>query len=403
MKEYNEYLSQNYEKFSELFDNQIKTHEVMKIVYRKKLFQLTGENKIQINLAYDYLSNSNRRQCYNPQDKKKFQKVEYNPILFVLKNDVIAIKMLLENSSRMDFDVNTKGINDMSLLYMACRCGYIDIVKLLLRSGSNPSVVQGNNSSALHAAAFYGHKDIVKLLLQVGVNAELKNNFGNLAEDEALNEEIKKLIEDFKAKDKSYKFFQTNNCHFKDVKFVFFKNDFVGKRAKLKDKNPRRNFGWDLSWHGTKLDSIPSIISNGLKKCGEVVEGKIIDIRRDVTHIEKGRQVREIPNWALAVFTSQSIFYSSDSAYAEHFKDLDGRDWILILECRIENGTYKKYEHTFSSYEFRNNEDKLLENRSPNSNSVDIFAVWQFNKEFLNKQKDFNVLMDILYKYIYEV
>jgi Ankyrin repeats (3 copies) len=374
----------------------------MKCIYRKKVSTLDGENQILLNVAYDYLSNSIRRESYDPNDVNKFQRVEFEMNLLILKKEITLINLFLEESRKLDFDVNVKGKNDMSMLYLASRCGYIDVVKYLIQSGSDPSIIQGNQSSALHAASFYGHKDIVKLLLQIGVDANLKNQYDHLAEEEAFNNDIKNLIQNFKSNDKSYKFFETNRDHFLNVKFLFDDNNFIGKRAKLKCRNPRRNHGWDVSWHGTKLEYIPSIIRNGLKKCGESVEGKVLDIRRDKIHIERGINVRNIPDWASAVFTSKSIFYSSSECYAEHFKDLDGEEWILILECRLEKNKYTQHEHTFSKYTLRKNEDKLVENRSTDSNSVDIFAIWQFKKDFINKQQDMNEMMNKLNKYIYE-
>ncbi len=374
----------------------------MQTVFRKKISSASNIEKIQLNVGYDYFSKQERREAYDAKDITKLQYVEFDYNLIILKNDKEFLEKILQVKNKLDFDINKKGIFDMTFLYMACRGGYKDLVAILLENSSNPSQIQGTGSSGLHASAFYGHMNIIKLLLEVGVDADIINYYGCLAEDEALTEEIKKFINNFKLIDKSYQFFKENNYHFKEVKLVFNKNEYVGKRALIKyeSENLRKKWMWNLAWHGTRLEFIPSIIKNGIKKVGEKVEGKIVSLREDTSRIQRNREFRCVKDWASAVFTSQSLFYATSRAYAENFMTFDDKEWCLVLECRLEKGTYEQSKHTLNFYNLRENESELVENRSPDSSTVQVVAVWQFKKEFIDKQKDFNVMSQFLENYI---
>lgn len=103
----------------------------------------------------------------------------------------------------------------------------------------------------------------------------------------------------------------------------------IGKKYTLKETVPE---GWNLAWHGTLIENLPSILKNGLRKTGEWVEGKEIDIRKDKTRLLRRTTYSNVKNWSEAIFMSSSIFYSCTEAYAEHFKDFKGEDWIIVLE-----------------------------------------------------------------------
>ena len=46
----------------------------------------------------------------------------------------------------------------------------------------------------LHSTAYYNHLDIVKLLIEYGAEINLKNNYNNLALDEAYFPKIKEIL-----------------------------------------------------------------------------------------------------------------------------------------------------------------------------------------------------------------
>ena len=86
-----------------------------------------------------------------------------------------------------------------SKLYYACRNGDVDTAKKILPTSTLEEIdrVEANGSTALHAAAHYGHVQIVKLLLSRNSNTSIQNRYGNTAEDEAANPEIKALFVSF--------------------------------------------------------------------------------------------------------------------------------------------------------------------------------------------------------------
>ncbi len=236
----------------------------------------------------------------------------------------------------------------------------------------------------------------MNILLEASCSYKIKNNFGNLAEEEA-SKEIKEIIMKYK-NDKGYMFFIDNRFSFKNIKLIYDDNKLVGKRCSLNDKYKH----WDLAWHGTLMKNIPSIIINGLKKCGEFIDGKEIDIRKDIGRIDRDKKFRDRDKWAEAVFTSFSVFYSTTRAYAEHFKDINGVEWVIVLECRIKPGTYQSSEHTLNEYKLSPDEDPLVENRSENSSYVSVSALWYLDKQNLiwANKKSYKTFIDKLKTYI---
>jgi hypothetical protein len=353
--------------------------------FRSKLFESNDIIKVKLCLAYAY---------YNLKiidGKTEF--LEFNSNFFIYMNDLKGMKEQFENRK-----MNFKDDYNRSMLYTACRCGFKEIVQFLLEKGADPNLPQINGSSSLHAASFYGHIDIVKLLLEVGSFSNIKNDFQNTPTEEAMSEDIVTLINKYQ-NDKGYNFFVKNRQYFSNIKLVFdSNNNFVGKRCLITGSTSPEQ--WDLAWHGTKIASIPSILQHGLKKVGEKIGEKEIDVRKDTARISRDAHFREKTDWAEAIFTSCSIYYASTTAYAEHFNDCNGVKWFLILECRLMPNSYEKSTHTFYEYILSKNEDSLVENRSADSSKVNVVAVWYLKKSFVRDMQDHALILDTLNKYI---
>jgi hypothetical protein len=92
--------------------------------------------------------------------------------------------------------VNKEGA---SLLYIASRCGRTSVAKWLLENGANVDLQlsTGSRSTPLHSAAYHGHLSTVELLLHHGADANIKNQFGETAFDNARSDEIKKLLKKY--------------------------------------------------------------------------------------------------------------------------------------------------------------------------------------------------------------
>lgn len=392
----NSLLELNYTKFNDILCLGGKYNFLnIKKAFKEQIFKATNDQEqIKINLAFEYfISDPNKITSYDPSDKEKLKKFsEFNPTMLIIINDFDSFKIYLKSNQmnlNSSFDESSR-----SFLYLACKCGYKKFVIFLLKYGADPEKKQLNGSTPLHVACYYRHKDIVELILQVGSSYKIKNKFNNLPEDES-TEEIKQIIGKYKS-DCGYKFFLDNRSYFKNIKLLFDNYILCGKRCSINETNK----DWDLAWHGTMLKYIPSIIKYGLKKCGEKAGDIEIDIRNDTNRIGRDNKFREKNDWAGAVFTSNSLFYATARAYAEHFKDKNGVEWIVVLECRIKPHTYFKSSHTFNEYSLRNGEDENVENRSENSNDVSVCALWYFTKEYLRKSEDYKILLNKIKKYI---
>ena len=83
---------------------------------------------------------------------------------------------------------------------------------------------------------------------------------------------------------------------------------------------------YEQCFHGTLFKYARSIVKTGLKKSGSKdADGNLIGVRED--HIDEGSELANIKNWSAAIFVSPSIFYSSDSVYAETLKNTSRGDF----------------------------------------------------------------------------
>ena len=129
-----------------------------------------------------------------------------------------------------------------------------------------------------------------------------------------------------------------------------------------------------IAYHGTSIDVIRSILYDGLVIPGTLVScGKRVCIPPN--HIARKVELHGIPNFALAVFLSPSIHYSSYGAYAITFSHGD-QQLIPILECSVKANSYKHIPFTSPAYEPCEGEDlNTIEWRVKDPRDVSINAV----------------------------
>lgn len=136
-------------------------------------------------LSVKTLSEYFKRTSQNPP---KFTYDASHPIVMVYLGNCREFRSMIHNDRTI---CDSKCENSMSLLYIACRSGFRDLVTLLLKYGC---CVNNNEcgSTALHAACYFGHECVVSLLIENGASLTLKNKFGHPALEEARTDEIKK-------------------------------------------------------------------------------------------------------------------------------------------------------------------------------------------------------------------
>ena len=93
----------------------------------------------------------------------------WNGALF---NDV---KVLLRKGA----NPNIVDANRRTPLYWAVTKGHKNVVEILLKAEANPNIVDVYKSTPLHLAAINGHVNVVKTLLRVGVDPNKTDEYGH--------------------------------------------------------------------------------------------------------------------------------------------------------------------------------------------------------------------------------
>ena len=88
--------------------------------------------------------------------------------------DLNAVGNELENH----VSVNAKAECGLTPLHVATLFDQLATARLLLASGADVSLTDGEGNTALHMAAFLGHTDIVRALLKVGADPAVRNHLG---------------------------------------------------------------------------------------------------------------------------------------------------------------------------------------------------------------------------------
>ena len=330
--------------------------------------------------------------------KGRYQKIEGTTKYSILKKDIFFYTLIGETEKvKMLFNINPKKImkekDEMkrTLLYIAAKSGYMNLVKFFLNNGANVNEVQFTKSTVLHVACYYNHKHVVELLLEYGSDLEKKNEFGNKPIEESSEEvaKILKSIESDKINDLYSKLSRMNdgiyNCLVQEIENIKLNGEIIGKRLKrnrdfiekihqikMKDIND-----WESAWHGTKHSSIPSIFKNGLVSCGSELNGKLIQPLYG--HIKRNITINNIKNWSDAIFASPSILYASHYVYAERILCNKKIRWVVLIEAKIKPGSFTEHNHTLISEDlkyFKNDNIGKVEfrvNNEFNFKSIDNF------------------------------
>ena len=122
------------------------------------------------------------------------------------------------------------------------------------------------------------------------------------------------------------------------------------------------NSGFVDAFHGTSFGAMFSILSYGLKKPGDVVGGKKLDIVPG--HIPLGSNFQGKEDWSRAVFVSPSIYYAANPVYAKEFiENNDSTAWLPLVQAKVKKGSYTRHDNTLSFYDSKVNGPTDLEFR----------------------------------------
>ena len=144
---------------------------------------------------------------------------------------------------------------------------------------------------------------------------------------------------------------------------------------------------WIPGWHGTKFESLSSIMKLGLKLPGTILpDGK--EIKPLEGHIDRYVLVDEDKDWAKGIFVSQSIFYSACGAYSQTIKSL-GEEWISLIETRVKMGSFKTHESTVIDYKKIKGEPDDLEFKVEKESDLVVVAVLFLNKKYFKNISDY--------------
>jgi len=175
-----------------------------------------------------------------------------------------------------------------------------------------------------------------------------------------------------------------------DIKVYFKLPDHV-------ESYPEKYF---TAYHGTCLNFIESIVTNGLLKPKSITAvGETIEILQG--HIKKAEHspidwVRAIPNFESAIFLSPSFCYSALEVYAKPFAfpnsykgETKAKYHNCILECLVEEGPgvgrYQKYPKTTLNYETRPGENENeLEIRVEDPNLIHIKCLHIISQKYIH-------------------
>ena len=306
-----------------------------------------------------------------------------------------------------------KDVLKRSLLYLAARNGYYDICEFLIKKGININDIQKDGSTPLHGASFYGQDLIVKLLIDYGADITIKNKFGNLASDEAKNNQIKSTILNSKNDKISQLFHKLNSQGLvSKIDLIKKKNEIIAKKLIISQSKLPYNFSelkkkWVPIWHGTKYKYLESIAKNGLKPSGSKLEDGTI-IKPSSGHIQLDKEIEGIKNWAAAIFVSPSVLFSSQVVYSERIMS-DNTNWAILVEGIVKPLSYTSHNSTIFKciecegepvdvkYRVENPKDEELIYRVDNNQNIYVSSIVFVSVNFLDKIEDFvggNILIN---------
>jgi hypothetical protein len=240
-----------------------------------------------------------------------------------------------------------------TFLYLACKSGFYDMVKMLLKEGAEVNKIQNHGSTPLHAAAFFGHPLVVGLLLEYGAQIDIKNTWGQTALQESKSTDIANMIQNASSELMfSLKTKLMTKQLVSEMRPIEFKGQLIAKELirhpNTLDRRTRTKLNtilknWEMTWHGTRFENIEPILSHGLLPAGTG------GVKLSSGYIRLGDKFLDVPNWAAAIFVSPSMLYSAHEAYSERVMSKK-EQWCVLFKVYCLPESYKAYDPTVLRY-----------------------------------------------------
>jgi hypothetical protein len=139
-----------------------------------------------------YNEKEKREQAYHELRKAGIPVTEQGLFSCTAKGDCGAVR----NFMTIGYSPKLKNDRGVSLLSVAVRNGYIDLVKVLLMYGADINAVSGDNgNSALIDAISKGYTDIAALLIKKGADLNIQSKNGQTALILAIGQHQKEISE----------------------------------------------------------------------------------------------------------------------------------------------------------------------------------------------------------------
>ena len=326
--------------------------------YKQRLFE-ESNYKSEIALAYEIICEPNLIDSFTYVKKDdnddRYYVLEYTIFYCAIVGDYQGIlNHIIEKKSSL----YKKDKFGRPLLYIAARNGHFKVCEILLENGADVNCLDENGSTPLHAASYHGHKDIINLLISYGANINHKNYLGETPCDEAATERYKNMIIESQNDSILNLYTLLSSLHLVDrmIKVkkynIMTKTDdfiaikFIPSLQLLPENFSEVRKNWTPAWHGTKFKNIESILKNGLKESGSILQD-FGQITPQSDHIQVGVKCFNLNDWSQAIFTSPSVFYSTHPTYSERINSsFYGNKYAVLIETRLKPGEFQTFGST---------------------------------------------------------
>ncbi len=323
------------------------TPSVTKRAVIRELANPQRQSRAMASLAYDMITST----CCRYEKKDTMYFITRPDIFFyatIGHKDKVLAEIAMDSSLTCSVDGNQR-----TVLYVAARSGYEDIVEALVQKGADVNHRQRDDSTPLHVASFYNQKNIVTMLLIYGADMTLKNIYGNTPLDEA-DSDVKKVFESFSSDSlKVTVTFFASTTTTKGIHPIVYDGKEIGAEVvrSMRETDLATQFqwsmiqqNWEVAYHGTKQKYVRSILAYGLLPSGaELPDGE--QIKPPSNHFSLEMNYAGVQNWSKAIFVSPSILYASHPCYSERIQKGDSH-WCVVVKVYINPSSYENYGST---------------------------------------------------------